>query len=134
MKQIKIQVDREKNIIIATVIGSPNVDDYKKVIKEELDKCPPKLHVWDYAAADLSVLFSQELEEIMRFALSHPNTSIIEKVALILTEDLSFGLGRMLDVFGEMQGKPFELELFRNTEEAFQWIGVEDIRKEDNKP
>ena len=134
MKQIKIQSDIEKNIIIFTVIGNPNVDDYKKVIMEVLDKCPPKLHVCDYAAADLFALSSRDLEGIMHFTLSHPNTSIIEKVALILPTDLSYGLGRMFKVFGEMQGKPFELEPFRNAEEAFQWIGVEDIRKEDNKP
>ena len=134
MKQIKRQADIEKSIIVITVIGNPNVDEYKKVIMEVLDKCTPKLHVWDYTAADLSALSSQDLEEIMRFTISHPNSNIIEKVALILPADLSYGLGRMFEVFGEMQGKPFELDPFRNAEKAFQWIGVEDFRTEDNKP
>lgn len=133
MKQIKKQIDIKKSIIVFTVKGSTTIDDYKKIIKDVLDNFPPKLHVWDFITADLSVLPNQDLEEIMRFTLSQPNTHVIEKIAIIVPTDLSYGLGRMFEVFGEIQEKPWDLEPFRSAEKAFQWIGVNDIRKEENK-
>jgi hypothetical protein len=128
MKQIEMLIDSEKEILILTVTGNPDADDYKEVIQEALDKHPQKHIVWDHTEADLSNLSSNDLEEIMRFVINHPNTRVMEKIAMILPSDLSYGLGRMFEIFGELQGKPWDIQPFRSSAAAFQWIGIEDIR------
>lgn len=129
MKQIKKCIDEEKNIIVLTVIGCPNADDYIKEINDTLEKYPQKFTVCDYTEADLSGLSAKELERIKGIAICHPNTHVMKKVALILPSDLAYGLGRMFQMIGVVQDNPWELMPFRNTEDAFQWIGVNDIRK-----
>jgi len=129
IEQIKIIFDSEKQILINTVEGSPTADDYMLSIKSSLDKHPMKYLVWDYTKAVLSGLTNQDLKNIMHFAVSHPNTHIHVKVALILPTDLAYGLGRMFAVYGEIDNAPWKILPFRSAEEAFDWLGVPDIRK-----
>jgi hypothetical protein len=129
MDQIKTIADSVKQILISTVIGAPTAESYIKSIKSNLDENPMKYVVWDYAKADLSGLTNQELENVMNFSVRHPNSHMHKKVALILPTDLSFGLGRMFEVFGSMSDAPWELKAFRSAEEAFRWLGVQDIRE-----
>ena len=129
MDLINTVYDSEKQILINTVSGVPDADYYMRSIKVNLDENPLKFVVWDYIAADLSGMTNQDFQNVMSFSVKHPNSYIHEKVALILPTDLSYGLGRMFEAFGENHGAPWQLKPFRSAEEAFRWIDVPDIRK-----
>ena len=132
MNKINTTVDLNKQLIVNTVSGYHTPYEYMKRIQQNLDNNPMKYALWDYSNADLSNLTNENLTELMQFTVDHPNTHVLKKVALVLPSDLSYGLGRMFETFGEIENAPWEIRPFRSMEEAFLWLGVQDIREADS--
>ena len=45
------------------------------------------------------------------------------RTALVVSQDVDFGMGRMLAVFAELADFPVDFRVFRDVEEARRWIG-----------
>ncbi len=132
MDEIKTKKDREKHITVHTVSGYLNADYYIEKIEYNLDKTPTKYVVWDFSNADISNLTSDDLKRFIEISTTHPNAHILKKIAKILPNDLSFGLGRMFEIYNNIQGTVYESRPFRKAEDAFKWLGVPDIRKSED--
>lgn len=126
-KAIQTTFDREKELILVTVYGDPTAAEYIAAIDYSLTTDPLRLVAWDYTRADLSQLSVEGLRSVMKASLEHPNTNVLERIALILPTDLSFGIGRIFMTYGELEDAPWELNAFRDRREAFAWLGVDDI-------
>lgn len=62
---------------------------------------------------------ADDMQQMVRLAASM-GARLGPRVALVVTRDLHFGLGRMLGAFGERHGLRFET--FRDLEEARAWL------------
>lgn len=126
IKEITTTINKDRQVIINTVTGSPLATDYLHVTSSYMNKIPVKNIVWDFSSADLSGLTNDEIREIVHLSATHPNTQKFEKLAFILPSDLAFGLGRVFKAYGAIASAKWDLELFREKDDAFQWLQNQD--------
>ncbi len=62
---------------------------------------------------------AQDLDGVAEFASSLLG-KVNERIALLVSNDMRFGLGRMLEVFGESHGVSFKV--FRDRLKAVEWL------------
>ena len=118
---ITAHVDPDTRIALYSASGDIARDDVVSIIAE-IYRDPafqsPWRSMWDLTGA--KPLFSaDELREIAAYVRAHrPADS--GRVAIIATEDLAFGMGRMYEVFSsDLQ---VETRVFRDSETARQWL------------
>ena len=83
-----------------------------------------KYILWDLTEADLSKIKIEEFRKLAEVIKRNSGMRKGGKTALVFKRDLEYGLGRMFEVFSEMQDIKFEFMSFRDVEKAKKWLGI----------
>jgi hypothetical protein len=108
-----------QDILVVSFKGNPGVDDIKRILDQIQDESgySHSYRLWDFQES--SFTFSQnELLDIALHASTADNRPA--KVAMLVKEDLSFGVSRVYEVF--RQTDLTEINVFRNKSEAVAWL------------
>ena len=62
------------------------------------------------------------IERLVAFGDRHRAKFVGARVALVVTSDVSYGMGRMLENLGEAKDFPTAIRTFRNWDAAEQWL------------
>jgi len=121
---IDTKVDQKSNTIIRTVTGKLTVADVKQAFAASLSHPDFKtnMHViWDLNQADGSNLSTNQLIEVVEYIRNNSNVRGANyKIILVAPADLSFGLSRMFEGYGNNLPEP--IHVLRNMDEAYRWI------------
>ena len=76
--------------------------------------------------ADIKGISTEEIKQLADYPERTHRNGDKNKTAVIATDDLSYGLARMFEMFGGLQHRhSFEVMVFRTLHDAEQWIEIE---------
>ena len=126
MAVIESLIDHKTNLTIHTVNGLVDGDDIIQRMEEYHSGEVTKLIIWDFSDADLRDLTTKKITSIANIGRHFTESRMGGQKALISLHNLSFGLGRMYEVLAEIEKFLIQTKVFRNMEEAKNWLGITD--------
>ena len=115
----KFDINVKQGILYVRATGEPTADEIIQVLKKLQDgsSYTHKLRLWDYRNADFK-LEKGELERVSHQASKADGKP--GKVAMLVNQDLAFGLARMYEVYRESSFT--RVEVFRDESKAVAWL------------
>lgn len=83
---------------------------------------PTPLLLWDMAKSDMGPVSPDTLRAFVRRGAELGKDRAGGRTALVATEDLQFGFGRMTENFFDLESAPFAFRVFRSREDALVWL------------
>lgn len=114
----------ELNAIVLKTEGSITVIDSLRMIDAEVDmleQYPKASILYDQTQSTAENITSDHIIKISEYSARLGELMEGKKLAVVLVDNLGYGLGRMWQSFTETK-VPFEIKLFRTYEEAEEWI------------
>ena len=124
MARIETTVDLEKNLTMYVVNGHLSADEIIEKVIVYYTEHPTKLVLWVMADAFTSGISTGEIEKIILTAKKYSGSRKEGKTAIVGPKEIDYGLGRMYQTFSELEGLPYEYMVFKELEEAKDWLGV----------
>ncbi len=112
------------NMSIRKVIGIPTTKELVNALESYYASRPTKYILWDLSQANLNRLTAEDLKALVKAVKKFSHVRAGGKTAIVVSDDVSFGMGRMLEVFMELQNIPFQLRVFRDFSSASEWLEV----------
>ncbi|MBW2170548.1 MAG: hypothetical protein JRF69_00975 [Deltaproteobacteria bacterium] len=119
---VEYESDESIDLTIATVKGTPTFDEIVSAVKSFYGGQPTKKVIWNWKGSDPSQLTVIELEQLASFPARYSEHRRGAKTAMVAPDDFSFGISRMFQTFGELNGLPFTLKVFHSMGDAFTWL------------
>jgi hypothetical protein len=124
MARIETTVDLEKDLTMYVVNGKVSADEIIEKVVEYYTKHPTKLVLWVMEDAFTEGISTEEIQEIILTAKKYSGSRKEGKTAIVGPKEIDYGLGRMYQTFSEIEGLPYEYRVFKELEEAKNWLGV----------
>lgn len=124
MYKVKKEVDKVDNISTIHVSGRLTFTEIMETV-EEIYKpgCTEKI-LLDLLDADLSSATPSQMETIVSITKSKAHLRPNGKTAFVAPKDTNFGFARMYESMSELNDHPIDYGVFRNTDQALEWLGV----------
>lgn len=130
MAQVKKQIRKAQDLTVLTVAGKISANEIITVLEEFYRGEFTANLLWDCTEADLSQLTRAQLQEVLTSSKQHSRLRQEGKTALVMPDDLGYGIGRMYETLSEVTEHPISLAVFRSMEEAWEWL--ESFRGKDS--
>ena len=116
---MSFEISEQDDILLVSIKGNPSVDDIKRILDKTRDTTgyshPARL--WDFR--DASFNFSQhEIIDIAAYASVADDRQ--SRVAMLVSEDLSFGVSRIYEAF--RHNNLTRINVFRDKTDAIAWL------------
>ena len=121
-----ISYKEKPNVVISNAIGPLTVPDISSLIDEAipvLKANPTANFIGDYSEGSAEGLSTDHIWLISVDCNRLSDYLVDKKLAIVLKEEVDYGLGRMWQSFTEIK-VPYEIQLFRTIEEAEEWAGI----------
>ena len=124
MGTITTERDANDRLTINKVVGTLSYDELLNWVIDYYSGTVTKLILWDFREANISLITPSEYRNIAVEVKNRSSERIGGKTAFVFSTDAGFGLGRMTEIYGEIEGIQFEVNSFRSISEAKEWLGV----------
>ena len=114
--------DIKRNLTIYTCKGQISVDEVKKKVKSFYEVAPSLNVIWDLAEADVSSITAGEISALASGVKKLAHSREGGKTAIVAPEDVSYGFGRMYQIFAEIYAQIADIGVFRSKLEAERWL------------
>jgi plasmid stabilization system protein ParE len=114
--------DIKRNLTIYTCKGQISVDEVKKKVKSFYEGAPSLHVIWDFTEADLSSITADEIRALASGVERLAHSREGGKTAIVAPEDISYGFGRMYQIFAEIYAQIAYIQVFRSRSEAERWL------------
>ena len=125
---ITYQLKPDENLVILVHVGAVTDDEFMSFYKALFEDTRFDVlfnMLVDLRQAESSVRGAGTLKESAEFMRrQYVSTTARPKIAVVASEDISFGLARMYEMFSEEV--PWEFEVFRAVDAALAWLGLPD--------
>jgi hypothetical protein len=118
-----VAFEKQGNLTTTTVSGVLDADGIVDTIRRFYDGEPTDLVLWDLSRAEFDELSSEDVHRIARTTTMYADRRPQGRTALVFSEDVGFGLGRMFGSLQEVSDSPVRHRSFRSLEEAMAWLG-----------
>ena len=115
---IKTTIVETGAIVEFLVEGNSNVQEVLDIISSQYRNFSTGV-LWNFAGGSNSSLSTDEMIRIANTVKKH---AIHKRTAYIGSVDLEYGILRMYESYAETSAVPAEMKVFRNRDEALQWI------------
>lgn len=124
---IETQLDQSKKLTIFTVSGTVTAREIASAIRSFYAADVTLYSLWDLRQGNIEST-DDEVWNLAR-TVRTLNLSIRTggKTALVAGEGAIFGLARMYQHIADTLTLPFEIRVFSNIEEAYDWLGGGDV-------
>jgi hypothetical protein len=119
---VEYESDPYLDLTIATIKGTPTLDEILSAVESFYSNQPTKKVIWDWTESDPSRLTAFDVELLAGFPARYTDLREGGKTAMVAPDNLSFGISRMFQTFGQMNGLPFTVRVFHSIGDAFLWI------------
>ena len=124
MANIEITIEQENDLTIFTVEGELTANEIIKYSSKFYDKKPTKKILWDATKGSVSKITSGEFRKIAKEMKKFTKKREGGKTALVGSFDADFGLARMYEVYAESEELPVSYGIFRDIDEAKEWLNL----------
>ena len=125
---ITYQIDRERRLVIATgrgVITDAEVFGYQQEVWSQPENSAYDELIDMTGVSHIEFVSPERVAKLANLSSSMDAPGSPSKLAIIVANDLHFGLGRMYQSHREMAKESTKtVRVFRNEEAALEWLGV----------
>ena len=82
--------------------------------------------LWDLRKYTGPRITSRQLQHMVSYIVEHSDKRAGGRTAMVVLQDLDYGLGRMGAAIAEVSEYSCEFALFRNSEDALEWLAGGD--------
>lgn len=119
---IHSEVDKKLDLTINNCVDEISLKDIEDKI-DQFYNGEPTLHVlWDFTQAILPSMSTEQVEILSYQVTEKGHSRDGGKTAIVASQDLVFGLGRMFGSLSSSKNHIAEVRVFRSSEEAIAWI------------
>lgn len=117
----EIIATREDHLITFTVHGTLTADD---VLTTATHYYPdlPRFIIWDLTNATMAEIPKEDFKYLAARLKRYHEHQSDGKTGFVCKKDVDFGLFRMYAAFAEIEGTPVTFSVFRNIENAREWL------------
>ena len=126
MGTIETVEDLDNNLATHVVKGNINTLAIITKVKAFIADRPTKFEIWDLTEGAIHSLYAEDIESMAQVFKEPAEVGRIGKSALVFSDNLSYGIGRMIEVYFSMEKITVEIQCFRSLKEARQWLGIKD--------
>lgn len=116
---MSFELSEKNDILVVTIKGNPSVDDIKLILDKTRNSSgySHNARLWDFREASFD--FSQhEIIDIAHYASAADDRP--SRVAMLVSEDLSFGVSRIYEAFRHTNLT--RINVYRDEAEAIAWL------------
>jgi hypothetical protein len=124
MGSIETKPDTSKGLTTFKALGIMKAVEFQDCLQCYYEAGVTPLALWDLSEADLSALTSDEINYLAQYGSQLATNRAEGKTAIVFDSPFEYGLGRIFQAYVEINTTPVEVRLFRNLEEAKQWLGT----------
>lgn len=124
MALIETVMSDQHDLTVHTVLGEVSGDEIIEKIKEGLDHKHSLFVIWDFSNALTIDLPMEKMYQILTIGKKLAQLRVSGKTAIVVPQDLGFGLGRMYEAYSEIEMFPTENRAFRTMDQAWEWLGI----------
>lgn len=114
------------NLTTHVVKGNVRSLDIIPKVKAFLSGTPTKFVIWDFTEGSIASIYAEDIELMARTLKKLAEARKDGKTALVFSDNLSYGIGRMFEAYFSMEKMPVEFQSFHSLKEARQWLGIKD--------
>ena len=121
---ITFRIDKESGVVCTTIDGYVSTDEIIEGLRNIMnhpDFRPGLNGIADLRNSDLNT-FSADVKRIAELLVEYRDKTGPSRTAVLVSNDVTFGMTRVFQVFAEQSS--VETAIFRDMEEAVQWLGV----------
>jgi hypothetical protein len=119
---IRFTTDTSIDLSIFSCTGQLSADEIMKTVKSIYEGMPSRNIIWDLAESDVSSITADEVRELARGVKKLAHSREGGKTAIVSPKDISYGIGRMYQIFAEIYSQSAQIEVFRSKLEAERWV------------
>ena len=127
MAQIETKKSEKHDLTLYTIKGEVNGDEIIEKIRQELTEKHTSLIIWDFSGVEQVDLPIEKMYQILTIGKKLSEIRKFGKTAIVVPQDLGFGLGRMYEAYSEIEVFPTENRAFRTMEQACEWLGISSL-------
>ncbi|MCP4162170.1 MAG: hypothetical protein GY760_19020 [Deltaproteobacteria bacterium] len=127
MPPIDCNINISDDLTTNVVKGSISTEDLVNWISNYYSGEITNRILWDFSKADLSGIPTEDFRKIAKESSKKSALRTNGKSALLVCDDLDYGLGRMFQVFSEIANVRFEYKPFKDIKKAMEWLGSENF-------
>ena len=124
MAEIETTVYRESALTIHKVTGHVTPENILNKLKDFYQEEPTFSILWDFTEANIAGLTNRQIKDLARAGKTLSERRKEGKTALVFTDTLGYGLGRMFEALAKIEGYGTTYRAFRDVKEAGVWLGL----------
>lgn len=123
MVRIETSFDQKNNLTIHKVEGQITAKEIKEKIETYYaGESITKNTLWDFTQADISNICANEYLGLVNMTKVFAHLRKEGKTALVISDNVDYGIGRMYETLSEMEELSYEIRIFRGTKKAENWL------------
>lgn len=122
MGHITSTLEAENDLTVVTVVGEVDEKQLLNQITSFLTGKPTQLVLWDLREGSLAKITGKDLRMIAQQGAKFADSRRGGRTAIVCSRDLEYGFSRMFQTLAELYHVPFDINVFRNAEEAREWL------------
>lgn len=120
MAEIQTSIDYPLDLTVHIVSGDLTTREILDKLENYSQGDTTKRILWDLSNATWASITGDDLKETVKKAKKYSRKG--GKTAWVFSEDVDFGIGRMLQILGEIEEYDYVFGTFRNMEDAMKWL------------
>lgn len=128
MARIKTVMDDRNDLKIHYFHGMVDGDEIIESIRNDLHGTRASRVIWEFSEADMERFGIDKLRQVLAMGKVLAEARQTGKTAIVVPQDLSFGLGRMYETLTEIERFTTPTRAFRTLAEALVWLGISPER------
>jgi hypothetical protein len=124
LAEIETSIDNQLDLTVHIVSGDLTTQEILDKLEIYYQGKTTKRILWDLSNATWANITSDDLRRTVAKAKKYSRKG--GKTAWVFAKDVDFGIGRMLEVFGEIEAYDYVFCSFRNKEEARKWLDTHE--------
>lgn len=123
---IETKVDIAADLSIHSCHGQMRMEEISSRVSKPGNGEATNHTIWNFSDADLSGITGDDVLALSSSAKLMKHTGRLNKTAVVVPDELSWGLGRMYQIVSGTNENACTVELFRNLIDAQRWIDREN--------
>ncbi|MGB2643243.1 MAG: hypothetical protein WBG02_15330 [Candidatus Acidiferrum sp.] len=114
------KIDKERRLVLSSGTGIFNLEDarlHQERLLADSDFDPSYAQLLDFTHTTQIDLTAADIQQLALRNIFSPNS----RRAILVPNDLAYGLGRMYEILREASGER-GIRIFRNLEDALDWV------------
>ncbi len=124
MAHIHTTVDKDRDTTFLILSGVVSAEDVIGALKDFYGTSCTTNAIWDFSGSNLKNAKPEHLAAVLSVAKDLAHLRSGGKTALVVPEDLGFGMARMYEAMADLKDHPVKHGVFRTLDEARNWLGV----------